>query len=156
MEPISKHVDPFKIAGISARTSNANEADLKKAVLPGLWRRFYDEDVMVKIPLRITGSPIYSVYSNYESDMNGEYDVTVGVQISETIAPQKDFSVVEVGGGEHLVFNEKGEMPHAVAETWRKVWDFFAKDQAPKRKYSSDFEMYYKGSDSIEVYIAVE
>lgn len=121
-----------------------------------LWDRFYQQDIANGIPNKISHSPIYGVYSSYASDMNGDYNVLAGAAVSLLAEDLKGLSKVEIQEGDYLVFENSGEMPQVVIETWRQVWDYFSKSGLVyTRKYTTDFEI-YKSTHDVAIYIAVQ
>ncbi len=142
---------PKKIAGISIRTSNAVEIESDKSKLPTLWDNFYTEILNKKID----GFPVYGLYTDYESDLNGKYTVLAGVEIKPDTTVPDDLATSEVIGGKYLVFEAQGKMPEIVFETWLKIWDYFsAEDTEHTRAYTSDFEL-YKSDSQIAIYISI-
>jgi len=154
MNPITKEVSPFTVAGISVRTTNRDESSPGTAQLGALWGRFFQEGIAGQIPNQVSGSPIYGVYADYESDVNGEYTVTAGVQVDPAATSADDFTNVDVAGGEYLVFAGKGPMPQVVIDTWMAVWEHFANSNEYKRAYTTDFEV-YSGMDQVAIHISV-
>ncbi|RFA30521.1 hypothetical protein CAI21_05595 [Alkalilimnicola ehrlichii] len=152
MPPTLKEVSAFQVAGISVRTTNADESQPETARLPGLWERFYAGNVVEKIPDRKPDSPVYGVYSQYESDLHGAYTVTAGVAVPNRHSD--DYQTAEVESGLYLVFAGKGKLPEAIIDTWSRVWAYFDGDAPYKRRYSSDFECYL-GPEQVAIYIAV-
>lgn len=148
-EPKLVKMDPFKVSGLSVRTINSDEFNSATAKLPGLWERFYSLDLMKQQDLN---TPIWGVYSDYDSDMNGYYTVTAGLSSDETLL-HPEFNTISIQTEDYLVFEGEGPMPKAVIETWQCVWDYFAKNKKYKRCYKTDFEC-YKGNH-IAIYIGV-
>jgi predicted transcriptional regulator YdeE len=178
MKPELAHIAAFTVRGMHVRTINRDETDPKTAKLAGLWGRFFSEGIADKIPQRLPGSPIYGVYSSYESDAAGHYDLTAGVSVvltarnsvvrtaSGTVDSTADGSAstrgepaglvaVDVPAGEYLVFSAKGSMPGIVIDTWGAIHAYFAAEQRFVRKYTTDFEA-YPGPDEVAIHIAVE
>jgi predicted transcriptional regulator YdeE len=142
--------DTRDITGLAVRTSNARERDPRTAVLPGLWARFAatrpDED---------SGLPaaVFSVYTEYESDVHGAYSVVLG---REAGSPTSAEHTVHVPAGRYAVFTSTGEMPAAVLAGWQQVWAYFAHPGAPARAYTTDFEHYDPAQPStVRIHIAV-
>ena len=154
MKPSLRQIAPFRIAGIKVRTSNLDEASSERARLGSLWGRFFQEGIPSKVANQVAGSAVYGVYSEYESDVNGEYSVTAGVQIEGSATGDEGFTHVDVVGGEYLVFEGKGAMPQVVIETWGSVWHYFSQGSEWKRAYTTDFEL-YKGMDEVAIHISV-
>ena len=63
----------FTVVGIGARTSNAKEMT-EQGVIPKQWERLMKEDLVNKIPDKADSS-IIAVYTDYESDKDGEYTI---------------------------------------------------------------------------------
>ena len=140
------------IVGISVRTSNAEEMKPGGGQISKLWEQFYGEVLNNKVD----GSPIYGLYTNYESDFTGEYTVLAGVEVESEMQASKELEIHNLVGGKYLVFKAQGEMPQIVVETWGKVWEYFSSSEARYVKsYTSDFELYENQSE-ISIYIAVK
>ena len=144
-EPKILHVEGFSVTGLSVRMATAK--------LSHVWQRFFSEGVADKIPNRTPGSPMFGVYSNYESNVDGLYTVTVGVKTDdEPNTPV--FCTINVLPGEYLVFENQGVTPHVVVETWQNVWTYFKSQPKFTRRFKTDFEMYKNGED-IAIYIGI-
>ncbi len=145
IQPIVKQVESFIVTGFSVRTQNSDEFNEKMAKLPSLWQQFYTSELT-------TNANIFSVYSNYDSDANGPYTVTVGVKSDHA---QTQLSSVTIQAGNYLVFQGTGPMPTTVVETWKRVWEFFEKNTEYRRNFISDLEA-YSGSSQVAIYIGLE
>jgi predicted transcriptional regulator YdeE len=145
IQPIVKQVESFTVTGFSVRTQNRDEFNEKTAKLPNLWQQFYTSELA-------TNANIFGVYSNYDSDANGPYTVTVGVKSNHA---QTQLSSVTIQAGNYLIFQGTGPMPAVVVETWKRVWEFFETNTDYRRNFISDFEA-YSGSDQIAIYIGLE
>jgi len=152
--PIPEQIATFRVAGISVRTANRDEVSPETAKLGLLWGRFFQEGIADKIADQVPGSAIYGVYSDYESDGDGHYTVTAGMQIEARASGGEGFTSVGVKGGEYLVFAGKGQMPQVVIETWQQVWAYFSEAKEFKRAYTTDFEL-YQGLDEVAIHISV-
>jgi len=154
MKSVLKEIAPFRVAGISVRTTNREEASPETGRLGPLWGRFFQEGIAGRIANQVSDSQIYGVYSDYESDVNGAYTVTAGVQVELSTKTADGFTDVDVAGGEYLVFEGKGPMPQVVIDTWMAVWKNFSQNTEFKRAYTTDFEL-YKGMDEVAIHISV-
>lgn len=154
MNSTLKQIEPFRVAGIRVRTTNQEEMSPETAKLGSLWGRFFQEGIAGRIANQVPDSPSYGVYSDYESDVNGPYSVTAGVQIDPAGTGGGEFTHVDVRGGEYLVFAGKGAMPQVVIDTWLAVWDYFSQPSEFTRAYTTDFEL-YKGMDEVVIHISV-
>lgn len=145
IQPTMKQVENFIVTGFSVRTQNSDEFNEKTAKLPSLWQQFHTSELAAN-------ANIFGVYSNYDSDANGPYTVTVGVKSNHE---QTQVSSVTIREGKYLVFQGTGPMPDTVVETWKQVWTFFEKNTEYQRNFISDFEA-YSGPDQVAIYIGLE
>lgn len=152
MTPQKITLDEKNILGLTVRTNNQNEQDPKTAKIMGLWNDFFTQDLINTIPNREENTPMFGIYSDYSSDVNGDYSVTAGVQVT-TVEPQTQLQQVTIKAGEYLVFKAKGDMPNVVIETWQQIWAYFEESKIT-RAYSTDFEAYVS-DDEVQIYISV-
>lgn len=143
--PRLEQVTGFSVIGHSTRTQNSDEFSPQTAKIPALWQTFYNSD------LAASAAPVYGVYSDYVSDVNGLYTLTVGIASANT---HNTLSSRTIASGNYLVFEGKGPMPATVIATWQRVWDYFTKESEYQRTYRTDFEV-YKSADEVAVYIGV-
>ncbi|MGJ7563209.1 GyrI-like domain-containing protein [Variovorax sp. GB1R11] len=148
MESTRHHQDAFQVAGLTVRTTNREENAPDTARIGALWRRFFGEQTYASTPHRTSDTRIFSVYSAYESDAHGAFDVTAGVAVSDGA------DSVAVEAGDYLVFTGQGEMPHMVIATWQRIWHYFEMHPEVARSYRSDFEA-YEGPDKVAIHIGV-
>ena len=67
-----------------------------------------------------------------------------------------ELETIVIQSGRYLVFTAKGDIPKIVIDTWKEIWEYFArKDAEYERLYTTDFE-YYVNQNEIEIYIAVK
>ncbi len=147
MQPQLQRHDAFKIAGLTVRTTNREENDPQSARIGKLWTRFFDERAYER-PHRIDDMRLYGVYSAYESDAHGAFDITTGVAVAD--GPE----TVRIEAGDYLVFSGQGEMPQMVLAVWQSIWQYFEQHPEIKRTYLSDFEA-YSGPDQVAIHIGV-
>jgi predicted transcriptional regulator YdeE len=128
---------PVMVHGLSVRTTNADEADPARAKIPALWERFYQEGHSAAVE-----GPVYGVYTEYASDASGPYTLVVGGGSDPRLAPGLPLVQVQIPAGRYLAFTSKGDAPAAVVAGWQGVWEYFARAHAPRRAYTTDFEVY--------------
>ena len=116
-----------------------------------LWQRF---DSAVPVDYK-NGERVYSVYSDYESDYTGDFNVLAGFD-GASFPAEANLQKVAIPAAKYLVFKRKGDMPQIAMDAWTDVWSYFSQE-APEhqRLYTTDFEFYPYG-DEIEVHIAIE
>jgi predicted transcriptional regulator YdeE len=147
MQPQLQRHGAFSIAGLTVRTTNREENDPQSARIGKLWTRFFDERAYER-PHRINDMRLYGVYSAYESDAHGAFDITTGVAVSDGPA------TVRIEAGDYLVFSGQGEMPQMVLAVWQSIWQYFEQHPEIRRTYRSDFEA-YSGPDQVAIHIGV-
>ncbi|MBO4990176.1 MAG: AraC family transcriptional regulator [Clostridia bacterium] len=126
----------YLLKSVKIRTGNS-EAGMAK--IDELWK----DIVSGKIPLMfdsegtfLQGASPVSVYSNYESDERGEYDLTIFAAKSDFFAEMEG----KVAHGEYVKYDESGETIAACADkAWNKVWQDKASG-AIERAFTQDFE----------------
>lgn len=153
-QPARRRINAFTVSGISVRTTNREESDPATARLGTLWGHFFGQGVAERVPHRPAAAAMYGVYSAYESDHSGAFDVTAGVNVLRP-TQEAGFASVRIEAGEYLVFPARGAMPQAVIETWGRIWRFFEEHPEIARSYSSDFEA-YSGADEVAIHIGVQ
>jgi predicted transcriptional regulator YdeE len=129
---MTNHQTSFKIIGISIRTNNQKAAnDLGK-----LWSKFIGENTAKKIPNKIS-EDIYSIYTDYESDHNGDYTNIIGYQVSSIENTANGLVSKEIPSSNYQKFTAKGKFPECVQNTWGEIWN-----SEIERSYVADFEVY--------------
>lgn len=147
IQPTLKYVEGFTVTGISTKTQNIDETNELTAKLPGLWQQVYSSDLAANASL-------FEVYSDYESDANGLYTVTVGIK-DHTDPTDAEFTSVKIPAGTYLVFQGAGPMPSTVVATWKQIWNYFKKESNYERSFISDFEA-YSAPDNVGIYIGIK
>ncbi|ASG09199.1 hypothetical protein CEQ50_16955 [Vibrio anguillarum] len=141
----------FEVTGFVIRTTNADEVNSSTAKIGNLWAKFYTNAA----PKLDEKSKIYGLYTNYESDFTGAFDV---IACSDTLSPEilPDAVKVNVTSGKYVTFAASGEMPQAVIDLWGEVWNYFSSENCShERAYTTDFE-YYKSAHEVEISISVK
>lgn len=131
--------ESFEIYGVKTRTKNEDEIG-GEGKIPALWSKFMSEYYDGK-------SEIYSVYCNYEGDLNGHYYNFIGTRLC-----QKGDENLNIQSGKYALFSFANE-PQNVAKFWGEIWRYF-ESGVLKRTYKTDFEKYLK--DKIEIYISIK
>jgi len=137
------------ITGISVTTNNTNEMSEETQKIAPLWEQYDKENIYTKTFNKANNSNFYGVYSNYVSDLNGNYDVMVGVEVT------KPKNAIVIEDERYLVFTKQGELPDVAFELWEEILGYFANNSEYERKYTVDFEKYSK-EDEIEIYISIK
>lgn len=146
----------FYFIGIEVRTNNRDEMSDKGKIGP-LWRRFYADNILSKIPGK-RGDAVLAIYTDYESDVNGEYSFVIGSAVDSLAQIPAGFVGGEIPAAKYAVYSSaRGAIPGVIIDVWRRIWN----DQTIVRAYASDFEVY--GPDAadpqnaqVDVYVSVK
>jgi predicted transcriptional regulator YdeE len=142
-----ENIEPFDVVGIQIRTSNANAME----TIGPLWGRFFEEQLAEKIPGRVDDRTL-GVYSDYESDHNGEYTLMAGCRVKDDAPTPEGLERIRVPAQEYVIITGKGEMPQVVWETWGKVYE----TDIP-RAFTTDFEVYNPDKpNELEIWLAAK
>lgn len=141
-----------KLAGFRARTSNADPA--MHATIGGLWKQLFETGTFFSMKHKANAYSI-GLYSDYENGAEGEYDITVGCEVTSYEDMPEGMTKKTIPAGHYAKFVIFGDMQAAVADAWQKIW------QLPlARTYTGDFEEYISseadGNAEIHIYIAVK
>ncbi|WP_054956348.1 GyrI-like domain-containing protein [Paenibacillus dakarensis] len=151
-----------QVCGIAERTNNQVEAG-PEGKISGLWGQFFQHGLLQQPGLN--PEFIYGLYTEYESDVNGEYTVLLGCETtgegsSDQLNHFKTVSV-SVPASDYLVFTSNlGPVDTVVPEIWQEIWSYF-QECKESRTYTGDFELYkVAGFDPsntvVQIYIAVK
>ena len=136
------------ISGLSVTTNNATEFE-GESKIQKLWDDYEEKNIYSGTHNKANNSSMYGVYNNYTSDLKGDFDVTIGVEVT------KAKNAIVIIDEKYLVFKKVGELPQVVIDTWAQIWEYFENNSEYKRAYTIDFEHYTKENE-IEIYVSIE
>lgn len=147
------NLEQFSVVGISVRTINKDGKAAKD--IAKLWDDFKNNNIQDEINNRLSDD-IYCIYSDYESDKDGEYTVIIGYKVNNTNDITGEFDYKDIPAGKYYKFVSEGTLPESVTETWKHIWQ-----SDIKRAYYADFEVYSPETLSLErvmvpTYLSVE
>lgn len=160
MQIVDTTLEEIKLVGIFVRTNNKNEFTPNLGKIPGNFNRYFGEKMFEKIQHRIKPFVTYAVYTEYESNENGEYTHFLGEEVS-SFANQdtSSFKTITIPKSNYLKFTSaKGKMPDIVINVWQKIWSMQPTEFNGKRNFVADFELYdSRASDpenaQVDIYI---
>ena len=147
-------IEPFKVIGISVRTTNENGQAGKD--IPVLWEKMINENILSSIPNKIDNT-IYSIYTNYEKDHTKPYTTVLGCKVENLDNIPEGMVGYSFDGGDYLKFTTKGDLSKdLVINEWLKIWEMDL-----GRIFTADFEIYgEKAQDpsdaEVDILIAVK
>lgn len=142
-------IKKLMISGISTVTNNEFEMNEDNGKIAKLWEEYFAKDIYKATFNKATKDSMYGVYSEYESDLTGNYKVTVGVEVT------KPKNAIVIEDAKYLIFNKQGELPEVVVDLWEEIFDYFENNSEYERAYKVDFEKYAK-EDEVEIYISIK
>lgn len=146
------HCKSKLLLGITTRTRNKDEQSRRTAKIAGLWQIFHKE-VYNKV---LQGTPVYGVYTSYESDYTGYFDVSAAVEQRDHSCHEANIQTITLQEGQYLKFLPKTEGENQILKLWEEVWKFFSDEQQElTRAYTTDYEVYYPNQE-VELYIAIK
>ncbi|ACD53814.1 transcriptional regulator [Clostridium botulinum] len=140
-----------KVVGVTARTKNYDENMIK--IIGSLWQNLYEGGVYNTIKNKANDKAI-GIYSDYESDVNSEYSVTVGCEVNEIEDISEDTIVKVIPAGKYAKFIVRGQVQQAVNDFWQELWNMKL-----NRNYKCDFEEYQNcdmENAEIHIYISID
>ena len=146
MEHRIETIPAFDVTGLQIRTSNARAME----TIGPLWGRAHAGG-LAGLPTPAEHDRLYAVYSNYESDHNGEYDFTIGRAVYPDEVPE-GMTHVRIPSRRYAVVTAKGEMPGALIESWMQIW---AADLP--RAFKTDFEVHDPATPGeVEIWLSIK
>jgi predicted transcriptional regulator YdeE len=155
MEPQLTTRNEVKLIGIAVRTINQQEMNPGTAKIPGLWGRFFQEQIGDKIPNKTASDSTVAAYTKYESDHTGAYDLIVGREVNSLSSVPDGMTAVTIPAGKYLLFTSEGPMPKALIDSWGYIWNYFSEGSQYQRSYTTDYEI-HQASDRVDIYIAIK
>lgn len=146
---IIREIENLMLFGLSTVTNNKNESNPETAKIVNLWEDYEEKNIYGATFNKSKKFDMYGVYSDYESDVNGDYKVTIAVEVT------KPKNAMIIKKQRYLVFKKEGELPEIVAKTWKEIWDYFENEPKYERDYAIDFEKYSK-ENFVEIYISIK
>jgi predicted transcriptional regulator YdeE len=141
----------FSVLGFTARTTNEQEMS-GKGHIGQLWQTYMGTGSAM-IPGVTDPSLTFSIYTNYQSDHTGAYDVILGKPVSSLESPPKPLQGIAIPAAEYLMFTAENPSPDSIRAAWMKVYEYFSGQQRRPRAFTADFERY--SNDGVQLYIAV-
>ena len=160
MEQTKTQLPKIMLVGITARTNNSLEMDPATAVIGATVQKYFHDTLSAKIDHRTMPNTTYCVYTDYESDFNGDYTYFIGEQVSNFDNLPEGFVALTIPAQNYTKFtNGPGPMPHVCIDIWKEVWGDRELDN--RRNYIADFEIYdERAADHskvvLDIYIGVK
>lgn len=143
MQQIIVQKPEIKLVGITARTNNAAEMDPSKAKIGATIQKYRDNGFSEKIENRKNPEITLCVYTNYESDLMGDYTYFIGQEVTFFGQLVDGLEQLEIPAQTYIKFtSELGTMPAVCINMWQEIWKMNSADLGGDRAYIADFELY--------------
>lgn len=131
----SLKIEPFKVIGISVRTTNENGQ--AGTDISNLWARFMQEKIMEAIPNKIDHT-VYSIYTDYEKDHTKPYTTLLGCKVESLNDIPDGMTGKSFDGGKYVKLSAKGDlMEGLIINKWIEIWGMDL-----DRAYTADLEVF--------------
>lgn len=129
------NIEPFKVIGISVRTTNENNQAAKD--IADLWNRFMNDKILDAIPNKIDNT-VYSVYTEYESDHTKPYTTILGCKVENLDNIPNGMVGKLFDGGNYVKLSAKGDLAKGlIIKKWLEIWEMDI-----ERAFTADFEVF--------------
>jgi len=153
----------IKLVGITARTNNTHifEGDPSTNKIAATVQKYFHNGLGEKISSRKNPGTTFCVYTNYESDVNGDYTYFIGEEVTSFDKVDKEFEILTIPVQNYAKFtNQPGPMPAVCVDMWQNIWKMNASDLGGDRAYIADFEVYDQRSHDhnnviLDIYIGI-
>lgn len=163
MKQTTNQLQEIKLVGITCRTSNAKifEADPSTNPIAVTVQKYIHDGLAQKIKSRKNPGTTFSVFTNYESDFNGDYTYFIGEEVPSFDEIPEGAETLIIPIQNYVKFtNESGPMPDVCIDMWKNIWKMDESDFGGKRAYIADFEVYDERSldnknTVLDIYIGI-
>ncbi|OGV52200.1 MAG: transcriptional regulator [Legionellales bacterium RIFCSPHIGHO2_12_FULL_42_9] len=153
----------LKLVGITTRTNNTQifETDPSTNKIAATVQKYFHNGLAEKIHDRKNPGTTFCVYTNYASDVNGDYTYFIGEEVISFDNIDKEFETLTIPVQNYAKFtNQPGPMPTVCIDMWQNIWKMNASDLGGERAYIADFEVYDERSSdhnnvTLDIYIGI-
>lgn len=152
----------MKFVGISIRTNNAAEMNPQTAKIGSTVENYFRQALAEKIKYRKKPGTTICIYTNYESDISGNYTYFIGEEVTEVTEIAEGFESIIIPASQYVKFtNGPDKMPNVCISAWQQIWAMKPADFGGERAYIADFEVYDERSRDpentiIDIYIGIK
>ena len=150
--PQQVEVPGFTVIGFAIRTTNAQEMSGSEGKIGPLWNRFMHGGEEAIPGVKEPGT-IYAVYTHYESDETGAYDLILGKSVQPDQQVPAGMKSIHIPASRYLVFPLANNSPTTIKTAWINIDAFFRHHTHERRAFTADFEQY--SSLGARIFIAV-
>jgi predicted transcriptional regulator YdeE len=164
MQKTNAKLTELKLVGITTRTNNTEifAGELSNNKIGVTIQKYFHNRLAEKIKDRKNPGTTFCFYTNYESDMSGDYTYFIGEEVTSFESVDKELEMLTIPAQKYTKFtNQPGPMPSVCIDMWQNIWKLNASDLGGERAYIADFEVYdSRSSDysraTLDIYIGIK
>jgi len=164
MQQTTTQLVEIKLIGITTKVNNAHifETDPSINKVAATVQKYFHNELAAKIPNRKNPGTTFCVYTDYESDFNGDHTYFIGEEVTIFEGVNKSFVTLIIPAQNYAKFtNQPGPMPAVCIDMWQRIWKMSTADLCGKRAYIADFEIYDNRSVDhnnviLDIYIGIK
>ncbi len=143
MQKTTIQLPEIKLVGIMARTNNTLEIDPLTSKILSMVQKYFGEELSEKIVDRQKPGTTYCVYTDYASDVTGDYTYFIGENVISFDDLPEGFTKLTIPAQNYVKFtNGPGSMPYVCKSVWQRIWKMTSEEFGGERAYLADFEIY--------------
>ena len=111
------------LVGLTARTNNKNEMNPSTSKIGELAGLYWQNQIANNIQHRTNPGVTYAIYTEFESDENGDYTYFIG-EVTKSLEGQDltQFKTLTIPASYYQKFiTEPGQMPSVVISAWQDI-----------------------------------
>ncbi len=162
MYKIVTELTEIKLVGIKTRTNNKAEFKPENAKIGAMIQAYDNHNISDKIIVRKTPGVVYCIYTEYESDLHGDYTYFIGEEVDNFDNVSEQLSKLIIPNQKYVKFTtDQGIMPGVCINAWKEIWQMDASMLGGTRGYIADFEVYDKRAQDpnntvLDIYIGIK
>jgi len=163
MNKVITALPEIKLVGITTRTSNAEifASGQSTNKITATVQKYFQDGLAEKINCRKKAGTTFCVYTNYESDVNGDYTYFIGEEVTSFKGGNEKFETLIIPAQRYAKFvSQPGPMPIICINLWQNIWKMDEVELGGERTYVADFEIYDERSINpstaiLDIYIGI-
>lgn len=158
----TKQLPTIQVVGIKTRTNTSSEMNPATAKIGATVQQYFQNALSEKMMHRKKPGTIYCCYTDYESDLSGDYTFFMGEEVLSFEDLPEGFSTLTIPAQQYTTFSsDPGPMPDVCIALWQKIWNMTPKALGGVRAYQTDFELYDERAQDpkntvLDIYVGIQ
>lgn len=152
----------IKLVGLKTRTNNKTEFNSMEGKIFPCVQQYFGEQLANKIANRTQPGTTLCVYTEYESDHNGDYTYYIGEIVDSFDGVPENLHTLIIPPQKYAKFTTNpGPMPNVLRDAWQAIWNMNSDDFGGERTYIADYEVYDERAHdhsnlTLDIYIGIK